>query len=130
MQSKTKNSKTILENEEIKLLQTIIEAIKEKKGKNIVKIDLRDIKSTLCDYFIICEGDSNVQVNALADNIEKQAYLQLNKIPHHIEGRENSQWILIDFFDIVVHVFQHDQRTYYKLEDLWSDGNIELVESD
>lgn len=108
-------------------INVIIEAIREKKGKNIVKLDLRELKNTLCDYFIICEGDSTTQVNALADNIEKQTYLQLSNSPHHIEGRENSQWILLDFFNVIVHVFQKENRDFYKLEDLWSDGKIEII---
>ncbi len=122
-----KETLTLEISKENKLADVIVEAIKEKKGKHIIKIDLRKIQNTLCDYFIICEGDSNTQVNALADNIERQAYLQAQKIPHHIEGKENAQWILIDFFDVVVHVFQHETRNFYKLEELWSDGAIEYI---
>jgi ribosome-associated protein len=110
------------------LVRTIIEAIQEKKGKEIVKLDLQDLKNTICDYFIICQGDSNTQVRAIADNIEKQAFLKLENKPHHIEGRENSQWILVDFFSVVVHIFQVEQRKFYKLEDLWSDGKLEIIE--
>ncbi|HOK50949.1 MAG TPA: ribosome silencing factor [Bacteroidales bacterium] len=116
--------------EETRLTEIIIDAIKEKKGKRIIKIDLRKLKNNLCDYFIICEGDSSTQVSALAENIERQAYLQANKTPHHIEGKENAQWILIDFFDVVVHVFQQENRNFYKLEDLWSDGIVETIENE
>jgi ribosome-associated protein len=127
----TKKTETIgIGIEEKNLTAIIIEAIKEKKGKNIVKIDLTKLKNTLCDYFIICEGDSNTQVNALAENIERQTYIQTHKSPHHIEGKENSEWILIDFFDVVVHVFQREQRDFYKLEELWSDGNVELINNE
>jgi ribosome-associated protein len=118
--------KAVITEDEV-LVNVIIEAIKEKKGKNIVKLDLRELKNTLCDYFVICEGDSTTQVNALAENIEKQTYLQQNTHPHHIEGRENSRWILLDFFSIVVHVFQKENRDFYKLEDLWSDGKAEVI---
>jgi len=118
--------KSVLVEDET-LVNVIIEAIKEKKGKNIVKIDLRQLKNTLCDYFIICEGDSSTQVNVLADNIEKQTYIQLSSSPHHIEGRENAQWILLDYFNVITHVFQKDNRDFYKLEDLWSDGNTEVI---
>ncbi|MCX7987482.1 MAG: ribosome silencing factor [Bacteroidales bacterium] len=121
---------TLVIKEETRLAEIIIEAIKEKKGKRITKIDLRKLKNNLCDYFIICEGDSSTQVNALAENIERQAYLQANKTPHHIEGKENAQWILIDFFDVVVHVFQRENREFYKLDDLWSDGIIETIENE
>lgn len=109
------------------LVDIIIEAIKEKKGQQILKIDLRKLKNTICDYFIICQGESNTQVSALADNIEKQTYLKSNTNPHHIEGRENSQWILLDYFGVIVHVFQKEYRTFYKLEDLWSDGKLEFI---
>jgi ribosome-associated protein len=109
------------------LVRTIVEAIQEKKGKEIIKLDLKDLKNTVCNYFIICQGDSNTQVRAIADNIEKQAFLKLKEQPHHIEGRTNSQWILIDFFNVIVHIFQEEQRQFYKLEDLWSDGKIEII---
>jgi ribosome-associated protein len=120
-----KKKTVIIEDES--LVKTIIEAIKDKKGKNIAILDLRELKNTLCDYFIICEGDSNTQVNALADNIEKQTYLELSNSPHHIEGRENAQWILLDYFSVIVHVFQKENREFYKLEELWSDGKIEII---
>ena len=109
------------------LVNTIIEAIREKKGQRIVKINLKEVNNTVCDYFIICEGESNTQVNALADNVDKQTYLTLKATPHHIEGRENAQWILLDYFSVVVHVFQKEQRNFYKLEDLWSDGKFEII---
>jgi ribosome-associated protein len=109
------------------LVDVIIEAIREKKGQRIVKIDLKEVKNTICDYFIICEGESNTQVNALADNIDKQTFLSLKNVPHHVEGRENAQWILLDYFSVIVHVFQKEQRGFYKLEDLWSDGKLEVI---
>jgi ribosome-associated protein len=109
------------------LLNVIIEAIQEKKGEQIVKVDLRELKNTLCDYFIICQGESNTKVNALAENVERQASIKLKTHPHHIEGRENSQWILLDFFNVIVHVFQEESRGFYKLEDLWQDGKLEII---
>jgi ribosome-associated protein len=109
------------------IVDTIIEAIREKKGQQIVKLDLRELKNTVCDYFIICQAESTTQVNALAENIEKQTSLKLKVIPHHIEGRVNSQWVLLDYFSVVVHVFQTEFRNFYKLEDLWSDGKLELI---
>jgi ribosome-associated protein len=78
-------------------------------------------------YFIICQGESNTKVNALAENVERQASLKLKTHPHHIEGRENSQWILLDFFNVIVHVFQEESREFYKLEDLWRDGKLEII---
>ena len=109
------------------LVNVIIEAIQEIKGHNVLKIDLKEVKNSICDYFIICDGDSNTQVNALAENVERLTYQRLQHPPHHIEGRENSEWILIDFFSVIVHVFQKDHRAFYKLEDLWSDGKFQLL---
>ena len=106
------------------LVGSIIEGIQELKGKSVVKIDLKEIKNTICDYFIICEGDSNVHVSAIADSVERFAFLQLKEKPRHIEGLENAHWVLLDFFGIVVHIFQKEYRDFYKLEDLWSDGKL------
>ena len=112
---------------EAALLNVIIEAIQEKKGHRLVKLDLRELKNTMCDYFIICEGESTTQVHALTENIEKQTHLILKNPPHHIEGRENCQWVLLDYFDVVVHVFLKENRDFYKLEELWSDAKIEAL---
>lgn len=120
--------KTVTDIQEHALLNVIIEAIQEKKGHKIVKLDLQDIKNTVCDFFVICEAESTTQVSAIADNVEKQAMLTLKNPPHHIEGRENCHWILLDFFDIVVHVFLREHRDFYKLEELWSDAKIELIQ--
>jgi ribosome-associated protein len=117
--------KTIHNTED--LVGTILEAIQDRKGQEIVKIDLRELTNSMCDYFIICQGESNTQVNAISENIEREAHLKLNTKPHHVEGRENAEWVLVDFFDVVVHVFQKDQRHFYKLEDLWSDGKFERI---
>ena len=106
------------------LVGSIIEGIKELKGKSIVKIDMTEIKNSLWDSFIICEGDSNIHVSAIADSVERFAFLQQQEKPRHIEGLENAHWVLIDFFGIVVHIFQKEYRDFYKLEDLWSDGKL------
>jgi ribosome-associated protein len=122
MARKKKNDET-----ENNLTDIIVEAIQEKKGQSIVKIDLRDLKHGICDYFVVCQAESSTQVNAIADEIERQAYLKQNVKPHHIEGRENAQWIFVDLFNVVVHVFQSEYRKFYKLEDLWSDGKITSI---
>lgn len=118
--------KTTSFNEE-ELVAAIIEAIQEKKGQGITKIDLRHLQNSVCDYFIICQGESNTQVNALADNIERLTTVNHKTSPHHVEGKENAHWILLDYFSIIVHVFQKEYREFYKLEDLWSDGKFELI---
>jgi len=117
-------------NTDEKLLDIIIESIKEKKGKKIVSIDLRKIDNSIFDYFIICHGTSNTHVSAIADNIELKPKELLGLKPAHVEGVQNSQWILIDFQGIVVHIFQEDQRAFYRLEDLWADGKVKIFEDE
>ncbi len=109
-----------------KLLETIIEAIQDKKGKKIVSIDLRKIENSIFDYFIICHGTSTTHVSAIADNIEIRPKELLGIKPAHVEGMQNSQWVLIDFSGIVVHVFLEEQRSFYRLEDLWADGKVKI----
>lgn len=104
--------------------QLIIEAIQEKKGKEIVTIDLSEVENSICDCFIICHGDSYTQVDAITESIEKKLKEGVKIRPHHIEGLQNSQWVLMDFFDILVHVFQKEFRTFYNLEELWADGDL------
>ena len=118
--------KNISNNDEV-LVNCIIEGIQELKGKSIVKIDLREVKNTICDYFIVCEGDSNVHVASIADSVERFTYLKLQEKPLHIEGTENAHWVLIDYFGVMVHIFQNEYRNFYKLEDLWSDGKIQQI---
>jgi len=102
----------------------IIDAISDIKGQNIIKIDLRSIDDAPTDYFIICEGVSNTQVRAIADKIRERTKKEANAVPGHIEGNKNNTWILLDYFDIVVHVFYTETRSFYDLEDLWSDGQV------
>lgn len=105
-----------------KLVKTIIEALQDKKGKNIVSINISSIEGTICDYFIVCHGDSTTQVDALANSVEKMVKEVMGEKPRHVEGMENSMWVLLDYADVVVHVFLNEQRDFYKLEDLWADG--------
>ena len=108
--------------------QLIIEAIQEKKGKEIVTIDLSQVENSICDCFIICHGDSYTQVDAITESIEKKLKEDMDLRAHHIEGQRNSQWVLMDFFDILVHVFQKEFRTFYNLEELWADGDVVKLE--
>jgi len=110
------------------LLANIIEGILEKKGREIIDIDLTKIKSTICDHFIICHADSNVQVNAIADSVQKRVKEQLDLNIGHREGIENATWVLLDYYDIVVHIFQRETREYYRLEELWGDARISRIE--
>ncbi|MCK5068309.1 MAG: ribosome silencing factor [Bacteroidales bacterium] len=107
--------------------ELIIEAIREKKGHQIVTIDLSQVENSICDCFIICHGDSNTQVGAITDSIERTLKEETGTRAHHVEGLQNSQWVLMDFFDILVHVFQEEYRSFYRLEELWADGKVTRV---
>jgi ribosome-associated protein len=105
-----------------KLNDVIIDAIQDIKGKKIVKLDLRKLHDAPTDYFIICEGDSNVQVRAITDSIYRKVKETYQTTPSHVEGGLQSTWVVMDFFDTVVHIFHRDTRGFYELEDLWSDS--------
>ena len=100
----------------------IVDGMQDIKAKRIVKIDLRKLYDAPTDYFIICEAESNVQVRAITDSIYRKVKENLQVTPTHIEGGLQSTWIVMDYFDIVVHVFLRETRAFYELEDLWSDG--------
>ena len=102
-----------------KLLDQIIKYADQKKAKNIITIDLRGL-SSLSDYFLICHGNSEPQIKAIADNIRKNTTYK----PKHIEGYENKKWILLDYFDVIVHVFDKVEREYYEIERIWADAPI------
>jgi len=104
------------------LVDAIIDGVKKINGHEIVNIDLSKINDTVCENFVICHGESNTQVYAIADSIEKTVKETLGEKVWHKEGMENAQWILIDYANVVVHVFQKQYREYYKLEDLWADA--------
>lgn len=106
------------------LVQTITEAIQDKKGGNIVIADLRKIEGTICQYFIICTGNSPTQVDAITESISDMARERLHEKPVHVVGRENAQWVAMDYSDVLVHIFLPDVREYYDLEHLWEDAPI------
>lgn len=116
----------VLSNNDL-LLSNIIEGILEKKGLEIVDLDLSKVHNAFCDHFIICHAESNTQVNAIADSVEKKVKENLNERVGHREGHENATWILLDYYNIVVHVFQREIRSYYKLEELWGDAQITRI---
>jgi ribosome-associated protein len=110
------------------LLNIIIESIKEKKGREIVSINLEKTGSSVCDYFVICNADSVTQVGAIAESVERKVKEGFRIHADHIEGVQNAQWVLIDYANIVVHIFLTEYRTFYALEDLWADGIIQRYE--
>jgi ribosome-associated protein len=118
-----------IDKETLKLQKVIIEAIQEKKGDNIISIDLSKIEGAVSDFFIITSANSTTQVNAISDEIEKYARQKLKEKVWKKEGQDNSQWVLLDYGSIVVHVFQTTYRDFYKIEELWADGKTSTYES-
>ena len=111
------------------LITTILNGIEDVKGQNINILDLRKIENTVCDYFIICEGTSNTQVNAIVNSVQKKVSKEAKDKPWHIEGGENAEWVLMDYVDVVVHVFQKHIREYYDIESLWGDAKTTVIET-
>ena len=111
------------------LITFTIDGIEDVKGQNITILDLRDIENTVCDYFIICEGTSNTQVNAIVNSVQKKVSKNIKEKPWHIEGSENAEWVLMDYIDVVVHIFQKHIRQYYDLENLWGDAKITQIKT-
>lgn len=114
-------------SEDMNLL--IVDAIQDIKGKNIVKLDLTSLEEAPARYFIICEGESSTQVKAISENIGKKLKDKMGVSPNHIEGMEGSRWILVDYFDTVVHVFYPETRAFYDIEELWGDANVTQFEN-
>ena len=111
------------------LLANIIKGIEDVKGNDIDILDLRDIETAVCDYFIICNGSSNTQVNAIVNSIQKLVSKELKDKPWHVEGTDNAEWVLMDYVSIVVHVFQKQIREYYNIEGLWGDAKITTIQN-
>jgi len=111
------------------LITEIIKGIEDVKGEHITIIDLREIENTVSDYFIICDGNSNTQVNAISGSIQKNVGKKLKEKPWHVEGENNAEWILIDYVNVVVHVFQKQTRDFYNLEGLWGDAKITTIQN-
>lgn len=111
------------------LITEIIAGIEDVKGENTTILDLREIDNTVCDYFIICDGNSNTQVNAISGAIQKKVGKVLKDKPWHVEGENNAEWVLIDYVNVVVHVFQKQVRDFYNLEGLWGDAKISNIQN-
>lgn len=117
-------------NRNSKIFTTIIKAIQEKKGENVVSLDLRKIPEAVADFFIICEANSNNQVKAIADFVEEEVKKNTDETPYKHEGFTAQQWILVDYVNIVVHIFIPETRKFYNLEEMWSDAErVEHLEN-
>ncbi len=123
-------SKTQKERDTEELLNAIIEGIERKKGIDIVKIDLTKINHSECNYFVICHGNSTTQVDAIAHSVEETVEEIIGEKAWHKDGYKNSLWILLDYADIMVHVFLHETRNFYNIENLWADAKIEEINTE
>ncbi len=119
----SRRTKTVPQNFEA-LNHCIVEGIRDKKGKNIVQLDLRKLGEAPADFFIICEGDSSTHVKAISDSIYQKVKEATHTMPIHTEGSKNASWVLIDYFNTVVHVFHPETRQFYEIEQLWSDAEV------
>lgn len=111
------------------LIAHIIDGIEDIKGERISVLDLREIENTACQYFIICSGNSNTQVNAISGSVQKKVSKAIKEKPWHVEGLERGEWVLMDFVDVVVHIFQKNFRDHYDIESLWGDAKQTQIAS-
>ena len=109
------------------LVETITKGIQEKKGKRIVVVDLNAVDGAICNYFVICQGSSPAQVDAITESVGEMARKELGEKPSQVAGLENAQWVAMDYGDAMVHIFLPDERQYYDLEHLWDDAQIEFI---
>ena len=113
-----------------RLIETIVEGIQDKKGKDIVSLDLTGFDGAICSHFVVCNADSTAQVAAIADGIEEKVYEKLKENPWRVEGKQTGLWVALDYVDVIVHIFQSDLRDYYRLEELWADAPMIRYESE
>ena len=125
-----KKKSTVRLTKNSKLIKTIINAIQEKKGENIISLDLRKVDEAVADFFIVCEASNQPQVRAISDFVEQQIKEKCDEYPYHHEGKKNLQWVLIDYVNVVVHVMLSETRKFYKLEEMWSDAVAHEHEED
>ena len=119
----------IKKERDIQLIEEIILGIENVKGEKINQLDLRKLENTPCDFFIVCSGSSNTQVSAIVNSVLKRVSKALKEKPFHTEGLDNAEWVLIDYVNVVVHIFQNQIREYYNLEELWGDAKSTQIAS-
>lgn len=123
------SQKTVKEVDSDVLSSWVVEGMLEKNAKDVVVMDLRDVKHAIADYFVICSGNSDTQIDAISDSIEEEIHKRSKQNPWNREGQQNKEWILLDYVDVVAHVFNKEKRTFYGLEELWGDAKITPIES-
>jgi ribosome-associated protein len=112
------------------LSDVIVKGMQEKKASDIIVMDLRKIKNAVADFFVICSGNSDKQLDAISDSIDAEVYKKFQENPWHTEGKNNKEWMLLDYINVVAHVFRKDRREYYALERLWGDADITEINSE
>jgi ribosome-associated protein len=115
-------SKDILDQDSKQLCDTIVEGMQENKANDIVVLDLRHIENSVCDFFVICSGDSSTQVDGISSSVQRHTRKELSEKPWNTEGKTNSEWVLLDYVSVVAHVFYKETREFYDLEELWADA--------
>jgi len=112
------------------LSEVVVKGMKEKKADDIVVMDLRKISNAIADYFVICSGTSDTHIDAIAESVDKEVAQTNGESPWHREGTNNKTWVLLDYVDVVVHIFNEDKRTFYELEELWGDAKVTKIEEE
>lgn len=121
--------KNKIAQESTSISELAVRGIQEKKGNDIVRLDLRNIHSSVADYFVVCHAASPTQVKAIAQGVEEEVYKALKLDPWRKEGMQNADWIILDYIDVVVHIFRTDKREFYGIEDLWGDAEMQSFRS-
>ncbi|MEA5460722.1 ribosome silencing factor [Arcicella sp. LKC2W] len=112
------------------LSQIVVKGMQERKALNIVVMDMRQVKNAFTDFFVVCSGTSDTQIDAIADSVDKEVWEATSQNPRSMEGKANREWILVDYYDVIVHVFKKDRREFYKLEELWGDAEFTYIEEE
>jgi ribosome-associated protein len=111
-----------------KLADLVVKGMQEKKASDIVVMDLREVRNAVADFFVLCSGNSDKQLGAISDSVDEFVYKDLKENPWHSEGRNNKEWMLLDYISVVVHIFKKDRREFYALEKLWGDAKTTVIE--
>jgi len=111
------------------MLAAVVKGLQEKKGLDIISLDLQNVQNAVVDFFVICSATSDTHADALTNSVEKEVWESLQEVPWSVEGKQNKQWILLDYVNIVVHIFRKDRRSHYALEELWGDAEVRTYES-
>jgi ribosome-associated protein len=107
-----------------KLSKVIVKGMQEKKATDIVVMDLREVKNAVADFFVLCSGNSDKQLEAISDSVDEEVFKSMKEKPWHTEGKNNKEWMILDYISVVTHIFRKDRRKYYALENLWGDAEI------